>query len=105
MPRKTDTHLGAARRHGRKALNELRHMTADSALFWVLGHRSRVAQFKRSIAGTRAEVPFKRLLERIRTEASALQKSAAPRRRKATRVRRQRQRAGRAVALPPFMFG
>ena len=103
MPRKTETHLGAARRHGRKALGELRRMTADSALYWVLAHRSRVAQFKRSIAGTRAEVPFKRLLEAIRVEASTL-KRPAPRRRKATRVRR-RQRARRALPLPPFMFG
>ena len=48
MSRKSETHLGAARRHGRKALGELRRMTADSALYWVLAHRSRVAQFKRS---------------------------------------------------------
>ena len=103
MPRKTETHLGAAKRHGRKAFTELRRMTADSALYWVLAHRSRVAQFKRAIAGTRAEVPFKRLLDAIRGEASALERPT-PRRRKATRTRRRRQ-ARRVAALPPFMFG
>lgn len=105
MPRKTETHLGAARRHGRKALNELRHMTADSALFWVLGHRARVAQFKRAIAGTRAEVPFKRLLEAIRLEATTLQRPAPRRRRKAKRAAARRRVAGRGIPLPPFMYG
>lgn len=103
MPRKTESHLGAARRHGQKAISELRHMTADSALYWVLAHRSRVAQFKRSIAGTRAEKPFKRLLEAIRAEASTLERPTR-RRRKATRVRRRRQ-ARRTTILPPYMFG
>ena len=102
MP-KNENHLGAAKRHGRKALNELRRMTADSALYWVLAHKTRVAQFRRAIAGTRAEVPFKRLLDAIRVEASALERPA-PRRRKATRNRRRRY-ARRAMALPPVMFG
>ena len=47
---KRESHLGAARKHGRKAIAELRQMTADSALYWVLSHRRRVAEFRRLVA-------------------------------------------------------
>lgn len=86
---KRQTHLTAARRHGRQALAELRHMTADSALYWVLGHKDRVTQFKRAIKGTRAAKPFETLLTRIRGEATAL---ARPARRRVAKRRRMRTR-------------
>lgn len=88
MPR-TDTHLGAAKRHGRKAVAELRHMTADSALYWVLAHKTRVAQFRRAVKGTRAAKPFDQLLAMIRDQATPIARPA-PRRRKAVRRRRTR---------------
>ncbi|MGQ0587363.1 MAG: hypothetical protein ACT4PK_09195 [Gammaproteobacteria bacterium] len=80
-------------------------MTADSALYWVLAHRDRIAQFKRSIAGTRAAAPFKQLLQLIRTEASQLERPAPRRRQRKTagRVRRQRRRF--APVLQPFLIG
>ena len=84
MP-KRNSHLGAARVHGRRAITELRHMTADSALFWVLGHKRRVAEFRRAVKGTRAARPFDKLLTMIREEATALPRPA-PRKRKAVRV-------------------
>lgn len=100
MP-KRETHLGAARKHGRLALGELRHMTADSALYWVLSHRTRVAQFRRAVKGTRAEKALDQLLTRLRAEATKL-----PRRRprKVARVRRRARRVnvGRFFAPPPF---
>ena len=96
-----ETHLGAARKHGRVALSELRHMTADSALYWVLSHRARVAQFRRAVKGTRAAKTLDQLLARLRAEATKL-----PRRRprKVTRVRRRSRRVnvGRFFAPPPF---
>ena len=100
MP-KRETHLGAARKHGRVALTELRHMTADSALYWVLAHRARVAQFRRAVKGTRIETALDQLLARLRTEATKLPRRRA---RKAVRTRRRTRRAdaGRFFAPPPF---
>lgn len=100
MP-KRETHLGAARKHGRIAMSELRHMTADSALYWVLSHRARVAQFRRAVKGTRAEKALDQLLIRLRAEATPL---ARRRPRKVTRARRRSRRAnvGRFFAPPPF---
>jgi len=100
--RKRETHLGAARKHGRVALTELRHMTADSALYWVLSHKARVAQFRRAVKGTRAEKALEQLLARLRAEATPL-----PRRRPARKVARARRRTrrasvGRFFAPPPF---
>lgn len=95
-------HLGAAKAHGRRAFSELRHMTADSALYWVLAHKSRLAQFRRSVKGTRAAKPFDKLLTIIREEATALPRPA-PRKRKAVRTRR---RATRSRFIPPaFLIG
>jgi len=96
---KPKSHLGAARVHGRKAVTELRHMTADSALYWVLSHKDRVAKFRRAVAGTRAAKPFDQLLTIIRDEATPLPRPA-PRKRRAVRARRQR-----AATLPSFMIG
>lgn len=104
---KRKTHLGAARKHGRAALNQLRHMTADSALYWVLSHRTRVAQFRRTVKGTRVEKALDLLLQRIRSEATPLPRSR-PRRRKATRTRarrRQRMNIGRYFAPTVFPIG
>jgi len=98
---KRETHLGAARIHGRKAINELRHMTADSALYWVLAHKSRVAGFRRAVKGTRAAKPFDKLLAMVRKEASALPRPA-PRKRKAVRSRR---RGTRRFVAPAFLIG
>jgi len=100
MP-KRETHLGAARKHGRVALSELRHMTADSALYWVLAHKTRVAQFRRAVKGTRAAKTLDQLLARLRAEATALPRRRA---RKAVRARRRTRRvnAGRFFAPPPF---
>jgi hypothetical protein len=98
---KRETHLGAARIHGRKAINELRHMTADSALYWVLAHKSRVAGFRRAVKGTRAAKPFDKLLAMVRKEASALPRPA-PRKRKAVRSRR---RSTRRFVPPAFLIG
>lgn len=105
MP-KRETHLGAAKVHGRKAMTELRHMTADSALYWVLSHRRRVAEFRRAVKGTRAAKPFDKLLEMIRDEASALPRPA-PRKRKAVRARRRtaRRRTARRFVAPSFLIG
>jgi hypothetical protein len=98
---KRESHLGAARKHGRVALNELRHMTADSALYWVLSHRTRVAQFRRSVRGTRAEKVLDQLLQRLRAEATPLPRR---RKRKVVRARRRSRRVGvgRFFAPPPF---
>lgn len=95
------SHLGAAQQHGRKAVAELRHMTADSALYWVLSHKGRVAQFRRALAGTRAARPFEQMLTLIREEASPLSRPA-PRRRKS--VRSSRRRASR-FPVPAFLIG
>lgn len=86
MP-KRDTHLDAARKHGRVALTELRQMTADSALHWILAHRAHVAQFRRALKGTSAAKAFDQLLQRIRTQATP---QSRPRRRKAVRASRHR---------------
>jgi hypothetical protein len=99
---KRTSHLGAARAHGRKAVNELRHMTADSALFWVLAHKDRVAKFRRAVKGTRAAKPFDQLLTIIREEATALPRRAP--KRKAVRARRRRTTTSRFIA-PPFLIG
>jgi hypothetical protein len=98
---KRETHLGAARIHGRKAINELRHMTADSALYWVLAHKSRVAGFRRAVKGTRAARPFDKLLKLVREEATTLPRPA-PRKRKAIRSRR---RGTRRFVAPAFLIG
>lgn len=102
MPRTTKTHLGAARRHGHRAVRELRRMTADSALHWVLAHRARIAQFRRAVRGTQAAKPVDQLLALIRKEASALPRPA-PRKRKAARPRRARR--SRMVMPPSFLLG
>lgn len=103
MP-KGKTHLTAARRHGKRAITELRHMSADSALYWVLGHKTRVAQFRRAIKGTAAARPFERLLTLIRAEATPLQR--APRRRKAAgRPARRRRATRRRFVAPAFLVG
>jgi hypothetical protein len=99
MP-KRETHLGAARAHGRRAFNELRHMTADSALHWILSHRGRVAQFRRAVRGTRAARPFEQLLKQVREQATALPRPVA-RKRKAT-LRRSGRRT-RFIATPFMM--
>lgn len=99
---KRKSHLGAAKVHGRKAVTELRHMTADSALYWVLSHKSRVAQFRRAVKGTRAARPFDKLLTLIREESTTLARPA-PRRRKTVHARRRRP-AGRFIAAP-FLIG
>ena len=66
------THLGAARQHGHKALLELRKLTADSALHWILSHQRRISQFRRAIKGTRAQAPFAQFLAGVRHEATVL---------------------------------
>ena len=98
MP-KRESHLGAARAHGRRALNELRHMTADSALYWILSHRGRVAQFRRAVRGTRAARPFEQLLQRVREQATALPRPVV---RKRKTARRRKARGGFIAA--PFMM-
>lgn len=100
---KRNSHLGAARVHGRKAVAELRHMTADSALHWVLAHKARVAQFRRAVKGTRAARPLDQLLTLIREEATALPRPAPRKHKKGVRARRRR-RATRFIA-PPFLIG
>lgn len=102
MP-KRETHLGAARKHGRIAITELRHMTADSALYWVLSHRGRVAQFRRTIKGTRAEKALDQLLARIRAEATPLPRRAA--KRKPQRARRRRRVPLSRYLAQPFLIG
>jgi hypothetical protein len=102
MP-KRESHLGAARKHGRVALRELRRMTADSTLYWVLSHRSRVAQFRRAIKGTRAEKALDQLLVRLRAEATALPRRAP--KRKARRARRRRRAPMTRYLAPPFLIG
>ena len=102
MP-KTNSHLRAAGRHGRRALSELRHATADSALYWVLSHRTRVAQFRRAVKGTRAARPFDQLLQVIREEATAPRKPVA-RKRKVVRAKARRRGFNRFPA-PPFLIG
>jgi hypothetical protein len=99
---KRKSHLGAAKVHGRRAVAELRHMTADSALYWVLSHKDRVAKFRRAVRGTRAAKPLDQLLTLVREEASTLTR-AAPRKRKAVRARRRRP-VSRFVP-PPFLIG
>ena len=99
MP-KRESHLGAARAHGRRALSELRHMTADSALYWVLSHRSRVAQFRRAVRGTRAARPFEQLLKRVREQATALPRPVTRKRKTSARRRKARGR----IFAPPFMM-
>ncbi len=101
---KRKTHLGAARQHGRKAITELRHMTADSALYWVLAHRGRVAGFRRAVKGTRAAKPFDRLLVLIRKEASALPRPVA-RKRKPVRARSRRPVPMTRYLAQPFLIG
>ncbi len=101
-------HLDAARSHGRKAVNELRHMTADSALFWVLANRGRVAQFRRAVKGTQAAKPLKQLLRLIRDEASALPRPVARKRkavRAAVRARRRRPVSVSRYFAQPFAIG
>lgn len=94
---KRKTHLNAAQGHGRKALGELRRMTADSALHWVLSHRTRVAQFRRAVAGTAAQKPLAELLELIRREASELKRPARP-----VRHARRRHRAAARSRWPAY---
>lgn len=101
---KRENHLGAARRHGQKAFAELRHMTADSALYWVLSHRSRVAGFRRAVKGTRAAKPFEQLLHVIRQEATALPRPASPKR-KTIRARRRHKTPLSRFIPPPFLIG
>lgn len=104
---KRETHLGAAKKHGRRAVTELRRMTADSALHWVLAHKSRVAQFRRSIKSSRAAKPFDQLLALVRHEASALSRPARRKpKRKHVRVQRRsapRNWIERVVTPAPFV--
>lgn len=102
MP-KRKPRLAAARRHGQRAIAELRHMTADSALYWVLSHKGRVAQFRRAVKGTAAARSLERLLTMIREEATPLER--APRRKAARVTRRRRRVARRRYAAPPFLVG
>lgn len=97
-------HLDAARIHGRKAVNELRHMTADSALYWVLANRGRVAQFRRAVKGSRAAKPLEQLLRVIRDEASALPRPVV-RKRKPARAQRRRPLPMTRYLAPPFLIG
>lgn len=99
---KRKSHLAAAQVHGRRAVSELRHMTADSALYWVLSHKDRIAKFRRSVKGTRVAKPFDKLLTIIRSEATPLARPA-PRKGKVARARRRRP-ATRLLA-PPFLIG
>jgi hypothetical protein len=95
-------HLGAAKAHGRRAVNELRRMTADSALYWILAHKGRVAQFRRAVKGTPAARPFKQLLGVIREQATAPPRPA----RRKRRVVRARRRTVRSRFIPPaFLIG
>ena len=98
---KRNSHLGAAQRHGRKAITELRHMTADSALYWVLAHKTRVAAFRRAVKGTPAAKPFDQLLAVIRSEATALPRPAV---RKARRTRVRRARKSRFLVQPYMLI-
>lgn len=86
------TRLDAAKRHGTRALSELRHLSADAALYWVLSHKARVAQFRRSVRGTPAESVVERLLGYIKDESTVLD---APRR----RARRPRATAPRKAPI------
>jgi hypothetical protein len=101
---KRKSHLGAAKVHGRRAVAELRHMTADSALYWVLAHKDRVAKFRRAVKGTRAAKPLDQLLTLVREEASTLTRPA-PRKRQAVRARRRSRRSVSRFIPPPFVFG
>lgn len=82
--------LAAARRHGRRALTEIRHLSADAALHWVLSHRTRVARFRRAVSGTRAAPVLDALLAAIHAEATALARPRPRRRRVARRPGRVR---------------
>ena len=86
---KRQTHLAAARVHGRRAAFEMRRAAADAALYWVLGHKDRIAKFRRAVKGTRGERTFNTLLDAIREEATSLRRRAAPKR-KLHRSRRRR---------------
>lgn len=102
MPKRI-SHLSAAGRHGRRALTELRRASADSALYWVLAHRDRVARFRRAVKGTRAAKPFDQLLQVIRDEATAPRKPVA-RKRKGVRAKARRRALARFPS-PPFLVG
>jgi hypothetical protein len=109
MTRKT--HLAAARGHGRRAVKELRHAAADSALHWILSHKGRVAQFRRAVKGTRAAKAVDTLLQQIREDATRIRsKGTGSRRRAATRrsaARRRaaaRRRTARAARYTPRPF-
>lgn len=101
---KRKTHLAAAKQHGQRAVRELRHMTADSALYWVLSHKGRIAQFRRAVRGTAAARPFERLLVLIRKEATAPARAAPRRARKPARSRRRRA-TRRRIVTPSFLLG
>jgi len=96
------THLGAARSHGRRALKQLRLAAADSALYWVLSHRDRVAKFRRAVKGTPAAKAVDQLLGTIRDEATPLPARRAP---KARRVHRRRRTAVARYFAQPFAIG
>jgi len=98
---KRQTHLAAARVHGRRAASELRRAAADSALHWVLGHKDRIAKFRRAVKGTRAERPFNTLMETIRDEATALPRRAAPKRKP---HRSRRRKVAKFSFVPSSMF-
>jgi len=96
---KRQTHLTAARAHGLKAASELRRAAADSALFWVLGHKNRIAQFRRAVKGTRAERPIETLLDAIREGATPLRHRAPKRRRHVARRRKTTSFSFRAPSI------
>ena len=97
---KTNARLVAAKKHGKRAVAELRHMTADTALHWVLSHQGRVAQFRRTLKGTRAARPFDKLLALMRTEATPV----APKRRAARPVRRTRRARRTRNEVRPWTY-
>ena len=94
------TRLAAARRHGQRAVTELRHLSADAALYWVLSHRARVAQFRRAVKGTAAAPAVDRLLAVIRDEATRLQ---PPRSQTPPRRSRRARRHVRAARAPQWL--
>jgi hypothetical protein len=102
MP-KRESHLAAARTHGRVAFTELRHMTADAALYWVLSHRTRVAQFRRAVKGTPAAKALDQMLARLRAEATELPRRTA--KRKPRRARRHARVSIARFLAPPYAIG
>lgn len=97
---KTNARLAAAKQHGKRAVAELRHMTADTALHWVMSHKGRVAQFRRTLKGTGAARPFDKLLALMRTEATPV----AVKHRAVRKVRRTRTARRTRTEIRPWTY-